>query len=142
MNSICPNCNTAFDCTHGNRRFCSRKCNNKFHNDLRDREEIRLRNKQRGSAYFKLNNIFRNYGITKEQFEWLLEDQKGLCAICGLYLNNDINIDHDHKKELSSSVRGIVHRTCNSAIGLLKDDPSICRKAADYLERGNVSFPC
>lgn len=44
----------------------------------------------------------------------LLQNQQGLCGICGLYINDDPVLDHDHK---TGSIRSVAHRGCNSAEG-------------------------
>lgn len=43
-----------------------------------------------------------------------------------------LSVDHDH---ISGHVRGLLCRNCNSAIGLLRDDPELIRRAANYVER-------
>jgi len=40
------------------------------------------------------------------------------------------HIDHDH---VTGQVRGLLCGKCNSAIGLLQDDPEIIRAAAKYV---------
>lgn len=77
------------------------------------------------------------YGITPEDYDALLEKQGGVCAICGGHQRRKIRrryfaVDHDH---LTGAVRGLLCDHCNSAIGLLGDDPARCRQAAEYLER-------
>lgn len=72
------------------------------------------------------------YGITPEDYDRMFEEQRGVCAICGLPPTEKVFVvDHDH---LTGKVRGLLHRTCNSAIGIFNDDPALLRKAADYLE--------
>ncbi|MCP4994783.1 MAG: hypothetical protein GY934_13530 [Gammaproteobacteria bacterium] len=41
-------------------------------------------------------------------------------------------VDHCHR---THAIRGLLCRTCNSGIGLLKDDPTIVAKAAAYLRK-------
>ena len=72
--------------------------------------------------------------MTTIDFEILLASQNGECAIChtaepGL---KGWAVDHDH---VTGRVRGILCNHCNFGIGHMKDDASILRSAADYLER-------
>jgi hypothetical protein len=52
-----------------------------------------------------------------------------VCPIC--LVNPPEHVDHDHK---TGRVRGVPCFTCNAAIGQLRDDPEIARRAAAYLE--------
>lgn len=81
-------------------------------------------------------------GITPTRFEEILALQGGVCAICGASEpggRGQWHIDHDHaccpgKKSCGKCVRGLLCNRCNPGIGLLRDDPSVLRRAADYLE--------
>jgi hypothetical protein len=72
----------------------------------------------------------RTYGLTLDDIAALVEAQGGSCAICET--RPAVHVDHDH---LSGSVRGVLCFPCNVALGHLKDDPLLFRKAIDYLER-------
>ena len=77
------------------------------------------------------------YGIDQEAFDWLLDTQKGLCAICeellaleGPNRSKRACIDHDH---VTNKVRGILCHECNLAVGLLQDNPTRMVSAANYV---------
>lgn len=75
------------------------------------------------------------YGITMAEFDAMLEQQGGVCAICQGQPNGPgkrFHIDHCHN---SSKVRGLLCGKCNTAIGLLGDDPERAESAAAYLRR-------
>ena len=79
------------------------------------------------------------FGITPEQYDAMLKEQGGVCAICrepetGRNRAGAVSlaVDHDHETGL---VRGLLCNTCNRGIGLLKDRPDILRSALQYLER-------
>jgi len=93
----------------------------------------------------------RLYGKSREQIEQLVSDQGHCCAACGLRfvgsLTNDSGkpggrfapvIDHDHN---SGRVRGILHNSCNTALGLLGEEPSRIRSLGEYLERHREGGP-
>jgi hypothetical protein len=69
------------------------------------------------------------YGISSEAQEQLLQEQRGVCAICGL--DKPLGIDHDHDTGI---VRGWLCYSCNTILGHAADDPERLRKAAQYLE--------
>jgi len=57
----------------------------------------------------------------------------GFCMICSDH-ESKLVIDHCHK---TGNIRGRLCNNCNSALGLLKDDPFFLKKAAAYLENQN-----
>lgn len=85
------------------------------------------------------NSRLRFYGITTEQYATMFTQQRGLCAICQqaetmTYRGTvkQLSVDHDHE---TGKVRGLLCAACNFALGKFKDDPTLLRSAADYLER-------
>jgi hypothetical protein len=78
------------------------------------------------------------YGLTEDCYNKMLEEQGGVCAICSE--NNPggrrkyMAVDHDHS---TGVVRGILCNNCNRALGLLKDNADILRRAADYIQKGS-----
>lgn len=79
----------------------------------------------------------RKYGITKEQYEQLIAKQNGRCAICGEQETERsvLCIDHCHD---NGHIRGLLCDNCNTAIGMMKNDPRRCVSAARYLELGSA----
>jgi hypothetical protein len=73
------------------------------------------------------------YGISLEVYNAMLEQQGGVCAICGekCRTGESLAVDHHHE---TGVVRGLLCRACNGAIGALGDDPEIIRAALRYLE--------
>ena len=71
--------------------------------------------------------------LTIVEFEARLVAQGNACAICKVDYpgQRNWNADHDHKTGL---FRGVLCQRCNHAIGLLRENPTIVRAAADYLE--------
>lgn len=78
------------------------------------------------------------YGLRPEDYIALYERQQGGCAICGengeTFGGRRLHIDHDHS---TGKVRGLLCGLCNTAIGHLKDSPTLLRAAASYLEVSN-----
>lgn len=96
------------------------------------------RNAEKCRAYRRSKNRYhklRAIGITEEQFQAQLERQGGVCAICkglprGRY--KKFAADHCHTR---GHFRGVLCPQCNSAIGLMKDDPQRLANAIDYLRK-------
>jgi hypothetical protein len=98
------------------------------HKTFSDGRNIYCKNcrKRRGAD----THIKRTYGLTRTELDALVAAQGGLCAICET--NPAVHVDHDH---VTGKIRGVLCFTCNVALGQLKDDVALFRKAIDYLER-------
>ena len=71
------------------------------------------------------------YGMSVADYKAMEQEQGGKCAICGRRPEKRLAVDHCHDTDV---VRGLLCRTCNSAIGLLQDDPDVIMRAAIYVE--------
>ena len=68
------------------------------------------------------------YGLTEGEYDRMLAEQDGRCAICKE--QKKLCIDHDHKTE---KVRGLLCNHCNVAIGMLKENEKLFLSAVLYL---------
>jgi hypothetical protein len=107
-------------------------------------EARRERARQPESPHLRRKYKLRQYGLSIEQYDALYMAQRGLCAACGVYKDpweptgvanraKCLVVDHDHS---TGRIRGLLCTQCNIAIGQMRDDPSIMRAAAAYLEQG------
>jgi len=87
-------------------------------------------------------------GLSLEDIENLMEDQDYECPICQDEMDiewaKSWHVDHDHsccsgKQACGKCTRGILCMHCNQMLGQAKDNPDVLRKAADYLERYQLS---
>lgn len=90
------------------------------------RAKYKVKKQQSGRRY-----ELRKYGLTVDDYEAMRSSQKGACLICGDEPSRLV-VDHCHA---TGAVRGLLCARCNVAIGILRDDPSLMRRAAEYLER-------
>ncbi len=81
----------------------------------------------------------RRYGITPEDYDRMLAEQGGACAICSSYdpraRGGNFHVDHNHE---TGEVRALLCGPCNVAIGMLQEDPQRARNLANYLEAHRV----
>lgn len=93
--------------------------------------------REENNEYHRWYKKAAKYGVTRERFDQMLAEQKGVCAICGGLGkygdgHRDLDIDHCHD---TSAVRGLLCANCNRGIGMLMHDPNRLRAALVYLER-------
>lgn len=82
----------------------------------------------------KTHQYKRKYGLTFADYGVILASQNSQCAICSVHFSEAqrgvLFVDHCHT---TGKVRGLLCQNCNTAIGLLRDSPLLCTKAAEYL---------
>ena len=102
------------------------------------RKESYWKNVDSERSYSRTNQrklrLVRVYNITEDDYANLYGDQSGKCAICETN-NVRLVIDHNHD---TGKVRQLLCDNCNRGIGLLKDNPEVVQKAADYLRKFSV----
>lgn len=80
----------------------------------------------------KFERTIRKYGLTFDDYSNLVIAQTGLCAACCV-ATPDLEIDHCHARG-PQTVRGLLCRNCNSALGHARDDAARLRALITYLE--------
>lgn len=80
----------------------------------------------------RLKNRVSRYSISFQYLQEIWDRQDGACAICGVKFKSidHCKIDHDHSTGL---VRGLLCGSCNTGIGLFKDDINLLSGAIKYL---------
>jgi len=95
----------------------------------------------------KRSTVLRSIGWTQELFDAVMVEQSNKCAICRKEMNlkpvqNAARACADHAHCVPPKPREILCSTCNTALGLLKEDPEIMRAMIDYTlkHRGGVKL--
>jgi hypothetical protein len=89
----------------------------------------------------KARHVKNRYGIALDEYEAMAQRANGKCPICKEPPPppfKAFDLDHDHE---TGKVRGLLCRPCNLALGGARDNPTILRALADYIEyhRANPS---
>ena len=84
----------------------------------------------------KLDSVLRSrYGITLAQYRAMVEEQKGVCAICNSFTptksHSRLCVDHDHS---TGRIRGLLCNACNRGLGDFANSILRLRRATAYLE--------
>ena len=119
-NKPCRLCNTNFQPKAPSHLYCGDICNQRAHDSRR---------------------LETAYGITIEQYEQMVIEHAGQCAICGgigfeLVKGQKLLlvIDHDHS---TGAVRGLLCHNCNRGLGLFQDSSKNLEYAVRYLGKCN-----
>jgi Rps23 Pro-64 3,4-dihydroxylase Tpa1-like proline 4-hydroxylase len=111
---------------------------------LKYRERTREQAKQRAKTWYSQNkerakktnrkNKLKQYGLTVDQYNQLIENQNNSCLICKKEFSEQIksHIDHCHA---SGKVRGILCQKCNQGIGLFYESLESLQSAIEYLKK-------
>src|ERR1017187_7032506 len=104
-----------------------------------NKEKISVINKVWRDAHPGWNKkaqLKRNYGLTVEEFDAMLLAQGNKCEVCGEVFtkvnSGGPKVDHDHD---TGKVRSLLCHGCNTALGLLKEDPNRMIALASYITK-------
>lgn len=120
-------------------------CHSTYKKELHSKDsEARNRQLARSKKYRELNptknklsitnaTLKKKYGITLEEYNLMLSNQKNQCAVCSTPPTNQrLHVDHNH---VTGKIRGLLCQACNVSIGKMKENPELLRKLALYIER-------
>jgi hypothetical protein len=80
--------------------------------------------------------IESKYGMTKEKYNELLQQQNNGCKICGATeakhrSSNNLLVDHCH---VTGNYRGLLCNRCNTSLGFVNDDIELLENMVKYLK--------
>lgn len=86
------------------------------------------------------HQVFKKFGISKADYDKMLESQGRSCAICRVSVEDyklqgyrdNFTVDHCHS---SGVVRGLLCDKCNRGLGFFDDNPEQLLAAAAYLRK-------
>lgn len=90
-----------------------KKSNKKYYKtDSGKKSSQKYRQSDKGKRVRLKASLKFQYNFTLEEYDKLIEEQNGLCGICGGINSNGrrLYVDHDHK---TGKVRGLLCNTCN-----------------------------
>lgn len=148
-------CGKTFETIHPRARFCSRTCLQREYDQRRSTPLARYCRKCGVEVHTRVGfpvcencrvdrrpylaakerqRTLRKYGLTEADWDRMLTEQGGRCAICHTDTpggrGERWHIDHCHATD---RVRGLLCHNCNVGIGNFKDDPTLLESAAAYL---------
>ena len=86
----------------------------------------------RTPEYRRNRHLKHRYGITLEDYNSMLQEQNGSCAMCPTTaLEEVLCVDHNHD---TGAVRALLCKTCNTMLGMAKDSVDRLQAGIDYLK--------
>jgi hypothetical protein len=89
----------------------------------------------KGKINRKKKHLRSKYNLSLVEYNEKLKQQNHKCAICGtdeIDLDRSLCVDHNHETNV---VRELLCNSCNTGIGMFKEDISIFQKAIAYLKK-------
>ena len=141
----CLDCGILYRPTNGRQKFCgnwktrtgcsfkhSRQVNEKSVSEFFKRKNI-------SKVQYKRNgNMLKKYNLTEHQYNEMLKQQNGVCAICKQKeihkLYKFLPVDHNHK---TGKIRGLLCSRCNYGIGNFNDNIELLKEAINYLKEND-----
>jgi len=84
-------------------------------------------------GFFRKNNLLAKYKISLGDYNDLFNNQDGCCAICKSHqslFKKSLSVDRCHK---TKNVRGLLCSKCNTALGLMQENPAVIQNALFYV---------
>jgi hypothetical protein len=147
---LCNSCWTAYrrDHEYGGQEEYRRsgkhaEAQQRYHETDKYKETYQQDYERRGDQIRKnvrARKIKNQFGLSVEGYEERRTTQGDLCGLCFQPMNKVVKghdaldpvLDHNHK---TKDLRAFVHRKCNAALGMFKDDIKMLEMALAYLKR-------
>lgn len=101
-----------------------------------DIKAYRVKHREKYKAYMREYNLRKKYGIGVEDYNKMLSEQGGHCALCERRPEderyNTLNVDHDHR---TGAIRGLLCWWCNHKTIGRHNDPEYFYRIYRYLSK-------
>lgn len=91
---------------------------------------------QKNKDWYVERNLKHNYNLSLDDYKELIESQNNQCYICLKPPKNKmLCVDHNHETGL---VRKLLCHGCNTALGLVNENPEVLKNMIKYIEEHNI----
>lgn len=136
LRTTCKKCGSAISNGGGRRSFCSEFCQAaaKRESNLRHATSYHQRNRELCNAKRREYHLKGKFGLSVDEYNKLLLEQQGVCAICKrpCQTGRRLAVDHEHG---TGRIRGLLCAQCNRGLGRFLDNPDALEQAAVYLRK-------
>lgn len=132
LRCYCKECREEYNRTHRVEKSEYNKKYRQIHRTELLKQQKEYRQTEEGKLACRRRDLKKSFDITLEDFDKMVEEHGGVCAICG---DKNINghrlcVDHNHE---TNKIRGLLCDHCNHLLGYAKDNITILRSAINYL---------
>lgn len=141
----CPGCEKILDVScfstmkkrRGVASHC-RECARRLGKQLENTDEAKQKRRQDyldNKSRMKNNHLLKKFGITYEEYQGMLVEQGGKCAICGKTPEENgkmLAVDHCHK---TKQLRSLLCSSCNICIGFIEKNNLSLTNIDNYLKK-------
>ena len=117
------------------KRATRKRLNDEYRKNNRARiREYNKKYREEHPEKFLSYRLKRKFDITVEQYQKILDDQGGVCAICfsKCVSGKPLSVDHCHS---TGEVRGLLCLRCNTGLGQFQDSVGRLEQAIRYIKR-------
>jgi hypothetical protein len=97
-------------------------------------------NKVKMNKQGRVNRLKKYFGITVEQYNFILDKQNGCCNMCKKHhseFKRALAVDHDHSTGL---IRGLLCHSCNRGLGYLHDNIDTLINGIEHLKSNPLNL--
>jgi hypothetical protein len=128
----------------GHKYWC-KECISRRNKTESSRERHRqYRKTERGRESRRWIELKATYGLSRADYDHLLERQGGGCAVCGSTdptrggnSTKYFTVDHCH---VTNKIRGLLCGLCNTGLGSFRDNPDVMESAAHYIRTADTGL--
>lgn len=100
---------------------------------------LHIEHKAKDPHHNQRKKLKEKYGLTLEEYDQMLEEQNGVCAVCHkperviseYGIVRRLAVDHNHT---TGKVRGLLCQACNTTLGKVSESIEVLLQLAIYLE--------
>lgn len=98
----------------------------------RNKRDKNRRQSSHGQEMKQRHRLKYKFNLTLEQYDQMVEQQNGKCAICNQIdiSGKRLAVDHDHQ---TGKIRGLLCSNCNLLLGRVESTPELFSKMMKYL---------
>ena len=93
-------------------------------------KQWKVDNREQHLTKMRDSNFKLKYGISAAEYDKMVEEQEGKCAICSS-VPKKLFVDHNHRTE---KVRALLCRLCNAGLGMFLENQTLLQNAVRYLQ--------